>query len=63
MYEAKFEKYKTNKNHWGIVDKSLDKSKTDFDKYTRGPDSWNIKAKTVKWSENDEEMEQAAFKP
>ncbi len=63
MYEAKFEKYKTNKNHWGFVDKSLDKSKTDFDKYTRGPDSWNIKAKTVKWSENDEEMEQAAFKP
>lgn len=43
--------------------KSLDKSNPDFDKYTRGPDSYSIKAKTVKWSENDEGTEQATFKP
>ena len=63
MYEAKFEKYKVNKQHWEVVGKSIDKSQTDFDKYTWGPDSWNIKAKNVKWSSNDDEEEKANFKP
>lgn len=63
MYEAKFEKFKKNKEQWDYLDNQFWKSQTDFDKYTWGPDSYSIKAKSVKWDENDDENDKVAFKP
>lgn len=63
MYEAKFEKFKKNKEQWDYLDNQFWKSQTDFDKYTWGPDSYSIKAKFVKWDENDDENDKVAFKP
>lgn len=63
MYEAKFEKYKKNKEDWNVVENTLQKSLTDFDRYTWGPDSYSVKAKTVKWSADDDGIDPASIKP